>query len=96
LTSDKQLIVISALAIGAYFLLKNAFGQKPMTTEQVIKSVQSAGGTVTYTDNGVFWQIPGGAVDLTQEWSPNFAQKILVGLDKIIPGDWLSRKAYGL
>lgn len=92
-TSD--IVLVAALAIGAY-VLYNTFRQKPWTQEQASAAVQSAGGTTYKTQLGEFWEVPGGSVKITDGWTPNFAQRALIGFDKILPGDWLTRKVLGV
>lgn len=73
------------------------FGSKPQTTANTINQIQNAGGQTFTTDLGTFWTIPNGSVSLTgQTFAPNLAQKLLIAADAFIPGDWLTRKVYGV
>jgi hypothetical protein len=96
IVTDKQLITYAAIGILAYYVLNQKLGQQPLTKAQTVNQIRSAGGNVSYDSNGTFWQVPGGSVSLDQTFSPNLAQKILVGADRFIPGDWLTRKVYGV
>jgi hypothetical protein len=96
-TSD--LIILSAMAIGGYLLYrtyKTAIG-KPLTDEQGVQALSSAGATVypSTTTEGATMVTAG---DTTFKFLPgefgllNPAQKILIGVDRIIPGTWLTEK----
>jgi hypothetical protein len=93
--SDDALIY-AGIALVGYSLLKSEFGQKPLTREQTIAHIEAAGGDVRKGSLGTFWAVPGGSVSLDQTFTPNFAQKVLVGLDAFVPGTWLTRKVYGV
>jgi hypothetical protein len=85
------------LALYLYTDIKGFFGSKPQTTANTINQIQNAGGQTRTTELGTFWTIPGGSVSLTgQTFAPNLAQKLLIAADAFIPGDWLTRKVYGV
>lgn len=96
----EKILLYTVLAIGGYMLLKgelgNLFGQKPLTSQQTGQMLKSAGLEVTNTQSGTFAKVDGGVVKIDNTWTPNLAQKILVGLDAFIPGTWLTKKVYGL
>ena len=88
--------VIGLVVLYFYKDIKKSFTAEPWNTGTTISAIQSAGGTVSSTSTGDFINIPGGVAKITDGWDPNFAQRALIGLDKIIPGDWLTRKVLGL
>jgi len=88
--------VLAAVALYFYSDIKQAFKGKPLTQEQAVNAITSAGGTVIKQSTGDYWQVDGGVVKLTEGWTPNFAQKLLIGVDKVIPSDWLTRKVLGV
>lgn len=93
-TSD---LVLAAVVLAGAYIAYNAFRQKAWTTEQTVNAISSAGGNISKTSTGVFWNVPGGVVKLDSgNFTPNFAQGVLVALDKIIPGDYLTRKVFGV
>lgn len=91
-----DVVLYGAAALIGYALLKAEFGQTPLTREQTITHIEAAGGNVRKGSLGTFWAVPGGSVSLDQTFTPNFAQKVLVGFDAFIPGTWLTRKVYGV
>ena len=92
---DSEVLLYAGVAIAGIYVL-NSFKGKPLTQEQAEHQIIQAGGVVTTTELGSFYQIPGGSVSMQQEWTPNFAQNVLIGRDSVIPGDWLTRKVLGL
>lgn len=92
------LLIIAGIGAGLYLLNKTtkAFESQPQTQLQTQKMVQSAGGKTYTTSLGTFWAVPGGSVPIDDNWKPNLAQKLLVGLDNFIPGDWLTRKVFAV
>lgn len=95
---DEEMIFYAAAAVGGYIILRKigVFGAKPWTPERAEHAIKQAGGKVYATQTGSYWAVPGGSVRLQQEWKPNFAQRVLVGVDTIVPGDWLTRKVFGI
>ena len=97
--TNKNLIaaaVIGLVLLYFYKDIKNAFSSEPWSAATSQAAITSAGGTVSTSSTGTYYNIPGGVAKITDGWNPNFAQKALIGLDKIIPGDWLTRKVLGL
>lgn len=96
--TNKNLIaaaVIGLVLLYFYKDAKNAFKNKPWSAETTQSAITSAGGSVSTTSTGSYYNIPGGVAKIGV-WYPNHAQEILIGLDKLIPGDWLTRKVLGL
>ena len=92
-----DMILLGAAIVGAYLLYKFTVG-KPWTPEQGKQALGSAGFDVyagkvipgrTYARSGStsYGFSSGDFAKL------NFAQRTLIGLDKIVPGEWLSRWA---
>jgi len=96
MSNNNNLILYAVIGLAAIYFLDKTFGQKEWTQTQTRNAITSAGGNVTSSPLGEFWQVPGGSVALNQPWTPNFAQRILVGVDKVVPGDWLTRKVFGI
>lgn len=92
-TSD---VILAVAVVGGAYLLWRTFQQKPWSKEQTVSAINAAGGNTYSTPSGTFWSVPGGSVKLDQGFSPNFAQSVLVGIDRIVPGDWLTRKVFGI
>lgn len=92
-----------AIVAGSFIIYKLYFEKKdPTTQEQVVASFNSAGLTAYKSRNletdSVFVDTGRGT---TYQFQPgdfdklNPAQKILIGLDKVIPGSWLTRAVLG-
>lgn len=90
------LALIAGVALYFYSDAKKIFTPKPWTQEQAKTAIVSAGGNVVHESTGDYWKVDGGVVKLTDGWTPNLAQRILVGIDKVIPSDWLTRKVFGV
>jgi len=86
-----ELLTVAVVAVAAFYILKT-FKPTPLNTQQAATAIQNAGGSTYNTSLGTFYQVPGGVIKLSdqpQAW--NLAQRMLVGVDKIIPGNWLTR-----
>lgn len=100
--TDDNTVVLVIAGIIAYQIIKNdvkgIFGGSPLSQEQSTNMIKTAGGTVTngVVTGGTYWKIPGGVAAIDDSWNPNLAQKILIGADAFIPGDWLTRKVLGV
>lgn len=90
------LAVLAGVALYFYSDIKKALQPTPWTQSQTKAAIVSAGGNVVHESTGDYWKVDGGVVKLQDNWTPNFAQKLLVGLDKIVPSDWLTRKVFGV
>lgn len=97
---DTDLIIIAGLAIAGIYVFnkitKPILAPDPWDAEQANHAIEQAGGTITNSQLGSFYQIPGGSIKLDSGWTPNFAQRVLIGVDSFIPGDWLTRKVLGV
>jgi hypothetical protein len=91
-----DLVILAALAVGGYLLYRSSIG-KPLTDDKGRQALSSAGATVrpsTLTEGATMVD----AGDTTFKFLPgefsqlNPAQKILIGLDRIIPGTWITRQ----
>lgn len=87
---ENDYLLIATLAIGAY-VVYNMFSQKPLSPERAESAIVRAGGT----SNGSFVTVKeldgtSHTMKINQEWNPNFAQRALIGLDRWVPGSWLT------
>lgn len=81
-------------AIGAYtaYTFFNSFN-RPLDKVQTANALRNAGATPYETANGTFVQLGNDTFKIPQEgWKLNAAQKFLIGIDRWIPGTWITRQ----
>jgi len=102
MVKTEELILYGALAVGAYFLLKQFLPSAPKTASETRSILSSLGGDVwagsySGTEDKTYWKPTGDNntyAFMPGEWNKlNTAQVILLSLDKVVPGSFLTRWA---
>jgi hypothetical protein len=73
--------------------LGEIFVPKPWTQEQAVKAVSRTGVPVVSSGLGTFIKIDDSMIKVTENWNPNFAQRVLIGVDRFVPGSFLTKWA---
>jgi len=89
-------IAILGVLVAVYVIYRKA--NSPLSQEQASNALRNAGATVRTTQYGTFAQTQGifGGENATFKipedgWPLNWFQKSLIGLDRIVPGTWLTK-----
>lgn len=103
-TMRKNDLILGAVVVVAAYLAYRYLNQTPTTQEQAVAAFRNAGldankaNAVNSESVFVSGGIDSSGQRVTYQFQPgdfdqlNFAQKILIGADRFIPGSWLSRQ----
>lgn len=91
-TSTKIAIAGIVVITTAYFL-KKQFTPNPLTKDEFGTALDNAGYTTYIRGNKEYAKIPGGVMEISDNVPLNFAQRVLLGADRFVPGTFLSRWA---
>lgn len=90
---NNDLILYAGLAIAGYIVYKRVFNA-PLTQEQGAAALENAGLKVSFANGNKVYATSG---DTTFRFNEgeftelNFAQRVLIGADRYVPGSWLTK-----
>jgi hypothetical protein len=93
---DSEMLFYAAVGLAGLYVyrqFKNAkVGYSPhMDKYELSNRIVNAGGTVTTTSLGTFYNVPGGVIKLDQGAQLRRWETAVLNLDRVVPGDFLTR-----
>lgn len=94
--TSKDVIIIAAVVIGGYILYKKFIASNPQAAKDTLNDTATKTWTTKYGEKAAYYEDWNGA-GTTYFFSDaelnkmNIAQRALLTIDKVIPGNWLTK-----